>query len=189
MNLSHSILIFKYQCQNKFTVCNLEWIAADYMVLATILLACATWLWLAKNSEKMEKYRNSVKAILWFFIGITCILLVTDNRLQEQLYQGWHRFLELPAHDKVGFIMVVVVIVGFTYLFKMVRNWIITAYSITMYYLLVIGVRAVLFWYAVDPYIFLSVEGGLIFLSVVWVWVFCKKPRPHIFYKKSQNPY
>ena len=179
MNMTQSIWLFKCQSKEKFTVTywELEWAAADYMVLATILVACVVWLWLAKNLEKMEKYCNLFKAIVWLFIGMSFILLITNNALQQELHQNYQRFLELPAHDKVGFIMVIGLILVAYYIFKMVKNWIITTYSITMYYMLVMGVRAVLLWYAVDPHIFLSVEVGSILLALVWV--FCKrKPDP-----------
>ena len=94
-NLSPTVEIKSFWSLKIVNFCE-QWAAADYMVLATILLACATWLWLANNSEKTEKFRNSVKGIVWLFIGMSSILLVTDKNLQEQLYQDWHKFLELP---------------------------------------------------------------------------------------------
>ena len=167
--------IFKYQCENKFTASHLEWIAADYMVLATILLACATWPWLANNSEKMKNhsFRNSVKAIVYLFLGMTCFVLITDNRLQQQLYQDCHKFLELPTQEKLTFLTVIGLIISFVYLAKTVRSWIIATYSLTLYYVLVIGVRAGFLFYKVDVQVFLSVEVGLILVALVWV--FCKR--------------
>ena len=134
------------------------------MVLATILLACATWPWLANNSEKMKNhsFRNSVKAIVCLFITMTLFLLITYKDLQQQLYQHCHKFLELPTQEK----LVMGLIVSFVYLAKTVRSWIIKTYSITVYYVLVIGVRAVLLWYAVDPHIFLSVEVASVILAI-----------------------
>ena len=62
----------------------------------------------------------------------------------------------------------------------MVRN-----YNITFYYLIVLGLRAALFWYAVDPHIFLSVEVGSIILAIAATRLFYQKKESYFEWGKQ----
>ncbi len=92
---------------------------------------------------------------------MTSILFYIDANYQKELYQDLQRFLELPTHDKLGFVMVVVLILAVICLFKMGRKLVIGAYGITHYYIILISIRAGLFYY------YYKGPLGLFFLAVV----------------------
>ena len=165
-------------CNLKVLNFSAEWTAADYALFITLLataLLCGMG-YLVKKNIKSSKTCEIIASVT-FIVGLLCFftLFCLEPAHQKEIYKDIIAVLELSVTNKVSLVVILLSLLVGYYLFKMVRNWVITTFSITMYYLLVIGARTVLLWYAVDPDIFLSVEGGLILFSVVWV---LRKPEP-----------
>ena len=183
------ISLFEDPCKTRLPLFSLEWTAPDYMLLTTTLVAvfCAAsrgFLNTAEEPEKKSNFWNLVSAVLVLCLLITPILFYIDVNCHKELYQDYLRFLELPVHNKLGFVMLVVLIGLFVFLALRVRNWIITTYSITIYYMLVMGVRAGFLFFKLDVGLFLLVEGGLILLAVTWV-CFERKEKPIVEWGKQ----
>ena len=165
------LYLFEFRFKISLTSFSLEWTAPDYMLLTTTLVAvfCAVsggFLNTAEKPEKKSNFCNLLRAVLVLCLLITPILFYVDVNCHRELHQDWHRFLELPAQDKLGFGMVVVLIALVVSVAQTVKNSIITTYSITSYYVLVMGVRAGFLFYKLDVQVFLLMQLGLIILAV-----------------------
>ena len=157
-----------------------EWMAADYVVFITLLttaLLCGVGhlAYVMKNEEKYSN-RCNILASVTFVVGLLCsfTLFCVEPDAREEFYSDMHLFLDLSFLNQISLVVILLSLLVGYHLFKKVRDWVITNYNITMYYLIIIGVRAGFLFHKVDLQLFLSVEGGLILFALIWVFVFCK---------------